>query len=119
MKLCFSLLLVLMIVPAAYAREPQKKWSFCETADDCVVVGAGCAIGAVHKAYQVEADKYYSEINSKIECAVIRKKEDMAVECKNQRQGCKTFWGGYDPASTCVSARKLCGAVLRSDSLVP
>ena len=119
MKMLFSLLLVLMMVPAAYAGNNRETWGFCKTAEDCVIVGAGCAIAAVHKNYEAEADKYYSKMNMAMDCAVNLRAEDMIVHCSHQRQACKTFWGKDDPESTCVSARKLCSAIPRPVSPAP
>ena len=119
MKILFSLLLVLGMSSVAYAADNKKNWPFCETADDCVIVGAGCAIAAVNKAYEGEADKHYSEMNMAMDCAVNLKSEDLIVNCGYQKQPCKTFWGKDDPASTCVSSRKLCSTAPRPVSLVP
>lgn len=114
----FMLLLVMaqvfFLLPGCLkADEVPDVWAKCAVAEDCVIVGTGCAVAAVHKTYQAEADAYYRHRNSMMDCEPQVDPATAGVQCGHQKMPCKDIWGRIDHASTCASADAVCQVVPR------
>ena len=94
-----------MPVYPAVAAEPSSEWGLCKSADECVIVGAGCAIHAVNKSFEAEADQYYRSMNARMDCSVGAdpRTTGATLVCQSHKTSCKDALGRDDPASTCAT----------------
>ncbi|MCM2344622.1 MAG: hypothetical protein NDJ24_08680 [Alphaproteobacteria bacterium] len=93
------------------ADTPSEDWVKCTAVEECVIVGMGCAVVAVNKTYQAEADVYYRHQNSMMDCEPQIDPATAGVQCGHQKTACKDKWGQIDHASTCVTAHTICQIV--------
>ena len=97
-----------ILVGSSYSyASPQQDWLNCQADADCVVVGSGCSFAAVNKQYQTEANQYYSELNTRMDCTGpsssmgVKSKANHAV-CRTGKDACKKPDGSLDINSTCA-----------------
>lgn len=93
------------------AEMPPEVWKTCVTAEECVIVGTGCAVAAVRKDHQIEADAYYRHQNSMMDCEPRVDPATAGVQCGHQDIPCRDMWGRIDHVSTCTTAHTVCQVV--------
>jgi hypothetical protein len=72
----------------AAASEVPYEWFHCEIDSDCVVVGMNCAIHAVNEKFEHEAQTYYMELNTRMDCEDYLVPEDFIPFCAAKMIAC-------------------------------
>ena len=94
--------LLFVLAPAAQAQE-NREWTFCTQDSDCVVVGGGCTITAVHKDFAAQGQAYCDRRNTLVECPESLDPAKFRAECKKTPVPCMD-----NSPEGCLSKRLKC-----------
>ncbi len=79
--LLFLSFFLLAVLPARAEVGVPAEWKICEQDADCRIVGHGCFIEAVHRAFFMQALNYTEEVNKQAKCKEYKYPDLFRAKC--------------------------------------